>query len=388
MISGAAIVAENLAKQMAAHGHQVLVIAASDKTHPYVTIAENLTILRLQAYPNPLRVGQRFLIYPRKTVLCALRQFQPDIIHSHDPLQMGLLGLEYTRQIHIPSVLTTHQLPWFAASYLPRKISPLIEKPLWLYAHWLLNQFTAIVAPSQTIATLITQTTGHEVAVIGSGIDLKAFHPRLTPKEDIIVRQKWNLPPDLPLILHVGRLDTDKHVDRVIRAAALTLCESDAHLVIVGDGQQKAHLLQLCERLRIAHRVHFTGYIHVEQGLPEIYRLATLFVTASEIETQGIVLLEAAACGLPIAAVRATCIPEVVHHGVNGYLAEPGDSATLGKWMGEILQSSSLAQAMGKESRILAEKHGSRITLEKYAKFYRQLNPAFFYSSSALEQAI
>ncbi len=105
--------------------------------------------------------------------------------------------------------------------------------------------------------------------------------------------------------------------------------------------------MKLCESLGIADRVKFTGCISMQDGLPEIYRLANLFVTASEIETQGIVLFEAAASGLPIAAVRATCIPEIVHHGVNGYLAESGDIHVLENNIRILLKDPLKARIMG-----------------------------------------
>ena len=166
--------------------------------------------------------------------------------------------------------------------------------------------------------------TGLHADAISYGLDLKTFHPP-HPDERTDTRQKWNLPLHVPLILHVGRLDTDKHVDRVILAAAQAMQHSDAHLLIVGDGRQKRHLMQLCRDLKIEERVHFTGYVSIEQGLPELYRVAHMFVTASEIETQGIVLLEAAASGLPLIAVHATCIAEIVYDGANGYLTNAGD---------------------------------------------------------------
>jgi glycosyltransferase involved in cell wall biosynthesis len=169
-------------------------------------------------------------------------------------------------------------------------------------------------------------------------------------------------------------LDTDKRVDRVILAAARVMRESAAHLIVVGDGQQKKYLIQLCKNLGIAERVHFTGFVLTGQGLPEIYRMANLFVTASEIETQGIVLLEAAASELPLVAVRATCIPEIVHHEINGYLAEPGDIHALAESMGRILKNPRLASAMGKQSRTLAERHDAQIKLEKHEKLYQQLS--------------
>jgi 1,2-diacylglycerol 3-alpha-glucosyltransferase len=378
MISGAAFFARDLAEAMARRGHQVLVIAASDKKHPYLDQKENLAVLRLRSFFNPMRVGQRFLPYPRRGVMKALREFQPDVIHMHEPLQMGLLGLEYAKRAKIPTTLTLHQLPWFVASYLPERIRPFVEAILWTYARWLLKQFTSIIAPTQTISTIVSQMTGLDTNVIGYGLDLDTFHPPLTPDRESAARQKRNLPPDTPLMLHVGRLDTDKRVDRVILAAAQVMRESAAHLIVVGDGQQKNYLIQLCRNLGIAERVHFTGFVLAGQGLPEIYRMADLFVTASEIETQGIVLLEAAASGLPLVAVCATCIPEIVHHEVNGYLAEPGDIHALAASISKILDNPRLASAMGKQSRTLAEKHDAQIKLEKHENLYQHLSQGLF----------
>jgi glycosyltransferase involved in cell wall biosynthesis len=375
MISGAAMFAHQLAEAMAERGHQVLVIAASDRDDAYVTSIGNLTVLRLQSHHNPLRVGQRFLLYPRRATLKALHEFQPDVIHAHEPLQMGNLGLEYAQHASIPITLTNHQLPWFAASYLPDKfgIREFVENALWKYARWVLPQFTSIIAPSRTISDLITKKTGVGSQTIGYGMDLDLFHPPLGGAEEAGIRARLNLPPNIPIILHVGRLDTDKCVDRVVLASALILRKTDAQLLIVGDGSQKPALMKLCESLGIADRVKFTGCISVRDGLPEIYRIASLFVTASEIETQGIVLLEAAASGLPIAAVNATCIPELVQHGVNGYLAEPGDITALANNIRVLLLDSPKARAMGKAGRALVESHTAQHSLDLHEKFYQEL---------------
>jgi glycosyltransferase involved in cell wall biosynthesis len=148
---------------------------------------------------------------------------------------------------------------------------------------------------------------------------------------------------------------------------------SDAHLLLVGDGREKAALVRLCKSLGIETRAHFPGFITTKQGLPEVYRLARLFVTASEIETQGIVLLEAAASGLPIAAVRATCIPEIVHHGENGFLSEPGDLNTMALSITTLLQNPALAKRMGQASHRLVQVHDQRTTMNLHENLYRQL---------------
>ena len=371
MISGAAISAQQTAESLVARGHQVLVIAASEREYPYHIYRDNFTILRLRSIKNPMRVGQRMLAFPRTATMNALRRFRPDIIHVHEPIQMGPLALAYARRAQIPVVFTAHQLPWFVASYFPNPFKPLVEKILWMYARWVLGRYSSIITPTQTIAEVVKRMTGLTPKVVSNGLDLQTFHPPLSSDDRSASRQKWNLPPRVPLLLHTGRLDPDKSVDQVIRGAAQPIRESEAHLAIVGDGCEKQTLIQLCKDLGIEHRVHFLGFVSVEDGLPEIYRMADVFVTASEIETQGLVLLEAAASGLPIVAVDATCIPEIVHDHVTGFLAEPGDIDTLSNAIIALMNNPKWARTMGREGHILAEEHDLHTACTLHEKLYR-----------------
>ena len=278
MISGASIAAGELAEEMAGRGHTVLVIAASEREYAYTHIEGNLTVVRLSSLNNPLRVGQRILITPRRMVLENLQDFQPDLIHVHEPFQLGLLGLQYAKQHHIPIILTTHQLPWFIASYMPDKfhIREWVEKTLWLYASWLLKRFSSVIAPTKTVSRIIKNKTGVKPMTIHYGIDLLTFHPHAGMAEKYETRIQYRLPSNAPVILHTGRLDTDKLVQRALLAAAETISHSDAHLLIVGDGNQKRHLMGLCRSLGIESRAHFTGFIsdkrELAKGKDEIRR--------------------------------------------------------------------------------------------------------------------
>jgi len=373
MISGAAISAQQTAESMAKRGHQILVIAASDREYPYHTYKENITVLRLRSHKNPFRVGQRLMLYPHNRVMRLLKQFQPEVIHAHDPLQMGMLALEYASRARIPVTLTTHQLPWFVASYLPKQLKPIIEMVLWTYARINLKRYTSIISPTQTIAEIIERKTGLKPNVISYGLDLQTFRPPLPSDPEPAACSRLNLPVNVPIILHVGRLDTDKSVDKVIRAAASAILKSEAHLLVVGDGCQKNPLVRLCRELGIEKRVHFTGFIP-PAGLPEIYRMANIFVTASEIETQGIVLLEAAASGLPIVAVNATCISETVHNNVNGFLVEPGDVTALDHAITSLLNHPNRACTMGRKGRMLVEGHGIQNTWALHESLYKDMS--------------
>lgn len=352
MISGAAISAQQTAEAMAQRGHQVLVVAASDREFAYHTYKDNITVLRLRSFNNPLRVGQRLIANPRFKVIKALKQFKPDVIHTHELIQMGSLALNYAKRRHIPVTVTAHQLPKFVASYLPKPLKSITEKTLWKYARISLKRYSSVITPTKTVARIIEEQTGLKPNVISYGLDTQTFHPPHSSDDGTVSRHKLNLPLNVPLLLHVGRLDSDKSVDNVIRAAAPAVRASEAHLLIVGDGCQKSRLIQLCRELGIEKKVHFTGFI-TPSSSPEVYRMANVFVTASEIETQGIVLLEAAASGLPIVAVNATCIPEVVQDQFNGFLVAPGDNRAFSKALLTLINDPKGSCEMGLNGRIL-----------------------------------
>lgn len=373
MISGAAIVVESLAQAMVARGHEVLVLAASDRGPMYRTDAQRLSVVRLQSLHNPFRVRQRFLLCPGHSMMKRLHAFKPEIIHVHEPLQLGWLSLKYAKRAGIPVVLSLHQTPAIVASYLPKLLRPPANAVLWMYARWFGRKFSSVITPTQTTSRLFARMTDVPADTISSGVDLQTFHPALPGRNGTVTRQMWNLPLSAPLLLHVGRLDLEKQVERVIQASARMLRQTGAHLVLVGDGSQKEMLLHLCQELDITDRVHFAGFVPVPAGLPELYRTASLFVTASEIETQGIVLLEAAASGLPLVAVRATCIPEIVHDEVNGFLVEPGDISGMAHAMTLLLKDSSLAERLGRASRSLAEDHRKQSTLDAHEALYREI---------------
>jgi glycosyltransferase involved in cell wall biosynthesis len=302
-------------------------------------------------------------------VIKALEEFRPDILHVSDPIQFAMPGLKYSHWKKIPGVFSIQQLPWFLSIYLPNVpgLRYMLEKILWAYGKWLCHQFDAVTTPTRTIAKIVDTKTGVTPHAISSGVDLELFKPA-TPgmHPDLALRQKVGIPENVPIILYVGRLDRDKEVDVAIRVCARAMDQTNAHLLIVGDGHERARLTHLCYSLGIGPKSHFTGFISSADGLADIYRLANVFVIGSQIETQGIVLLEAAASGLPIVAINATCVPEIVVHNANGYLVQPGCTEDMGNHIIQLIQNPGPAVEMGRSGRKLVLKHSIQQTLETY----------------------
>ena len=133
MISGAAIVVKQLAEGVAACGHKVLVISASDNSQSGNVTNGNLSHKKLRSYPNPLRVEQNFVLWERKEIIVSLKAFNPDLLHIHDATLTGVAGLKASQELDIPTVFTVHALPWLVTDYFPDipGLQPAIEKGLY-----------------------------------------------------------------------------------------------------------------------------------------------------------------------------------------------------------------------------------------------------------------
>ena len=173
-------------------------------------------------------------------------------------------------------------------------------------------------------------------------------------------------------MLYIGRVDPEKSISNVIKAFAKALKKvPDAEMVIVGDGIDVNHLKNLVSELEISDKVNFTGKI-MPPELVEIYRSGTLFATASETETQGIVLIEAAATGLPLIAVDKGAVSELCQNGRNGELCQPGDIDGIAKAMVKILSSEELQKKYSEGSIEVSKMHDLNRTLSRFEEIYHE----------------
>lgn len=379
MVSGAALVVWRLAEGMAARHHDVLVLAASDRGQPYSHEAEDgwLRVARLRAWPNPFRVGQRFLVWPQRAITEELREHRPHLIHLHDYSTAGWVGLRVGRALGVPVVLTLHQLPWFISAYLPDwpRLRALAEMLAWRHLHRFVPQCAATISPSQMIADIVRTNIGLRPTPLTNGVELLRFSPHSADNDERArLLRKYELDPAVPLLLHVGRIDADKRVDLVLRAVAKVVQTTPAQLLIAGDGTQRAAMERLSQTLGIRAACRFPGFVEAGGDLPGLYRLAEVFVTASEVEIQSSVVLEAAASGVPVVTVRASSMAEFVEDGVTGYLVEPRDVARLADRLLTVLQQPpDHRQAMRQAALALARQHSIQSALTAHEQFYKRL---------------
>ena len=400
MTNGVAVFAKNLAEGLSKAGHEVLVLCPSFKGRYYrhTDPETGVTTVHLKSKRFPLYPDQIEKVPEKKTVLGmpiprfvyktgiwfpwnpydkveeVLNEFQPDVIHLQTAEVLALAIMKYQRKYDVPLVSTGHAYPDNITGQF-KALKP-VKKPVdamlrTYMASFLKHSEYATMPTEMAIDDLVPQNRRRfkvTVEPLSNGIDLKCFKKR-KPKASVMA--KYGLKEGRPRLINVGRVDPEKSIDNVIEAFALALKKMpEAELVIVGDGIAKSDLVKMVKKMGLEENVKFTGRVMLPD-LVDLYLSADAFVTASETETQGIVLIEGAACGLPLIAVDAGAVKELCQNHKNGILCEPGNTEQIARAMVKILSDESLREKYSEASLEIAKKHDLRRTLNRFIEIYQ-----------------
>jgi 1,2-diacylglycerol 3-alpha-glucosyltransferase len=371
-LSGVTLVVQKLARALVRKGHEVMIITGSELAEPYEDEDEGVHLVRVRSVPNPFWEEAPLPFVRPKRLQEMIAEFQPDILHVHEPALLAMelvrlkqdLGLPLLASCYYVPRFITHYLTWMGQSYEG------VETVGWLYSIWLYNQFDHVVfSTSAQRRFFLDKGLDVPTTIISNGVDTTRYHPANGQTSDVEAR--YGLPPR-PRILFVSRLAKDKEIDILIQAMPQVLAEKEAHLLLVGRGDDRPRLEDLTKELGLQEFVHFLGFVP-EEDLPALYWASDLFAIASTCEVQSLPTLQALATCLPVVAVDALALPELVYDGQNGFLVPPGDPKAIAKAILDILGDSDLAARMGQVGLVISQPHAEKHTFELYEGLYRQM---------------
>lgn len=328
-------------KELRNLGHQVSIFAPS-----YGNCQPQKDIYRFRSLRAPTFKEFALAVPLAPSLPRALRQMGIDLIHVHSPFLMGQLGARMARQLGLPLVATYHTLYEEYVHYFP--LAPgLLRHAVRHYTISFCNRCQLVITPTDTIRAYLQENgVKAPVASIPTGIELERFE-NLDP---VWLRRHLLLSPEDIILLHVGRLGKEKNISFILQVFAMVHQQAPAtHLILVGSGPLKETLESQARSLGISQAVTFAGSFPFEQ-MPAVYAGADLFIFASVTETQGLVIAEARAAGLPVVAVRAYGVQEMVVDGKDGFLT-PLDMETFSARVEELVARPELRQQMGEEAR-------------------------------------
>ncbi|AKH97734.1 glycosyltransferase [Halanaeroarchaeum sulfurireducens] len=240
-----------------------------------------------------------------------------DVVHAHTPFLLGLSADRLARRESVPLVVSYHTPTAEYAEYLvPSWASSAVASLSRQYESWFLDRADLVLTPSAATASDVRRLTDAPVETHSNGVDVEFFRP--TDSASFIRRH--SIPDDRPIVGYTGRHGYEKNLDAIFEATA----DLDVTVVLAGDGPARESLEETAAALDVD--AIFLGFLERE-NLPAFYSTLDVFAFPSPVETQGLVALEANACGTPVVAVDSGALSATVEDGITGYHFGPGDVA-------------------------------------------------------------
>jgi 1,2-diacylglycerol 3-alpha-glucosyltransferase len=374
-LSGVTISTEALARGLVADGHDVLLVAprpARGAAHGTAGAAgpePRIAWLPSIQLPPPAPPGYRI---PARLWSGTLRQaidFDPQIVHAHSPFVSGWMARRVAERVGAPLVFTHHTRFTDYRHYLGPLARPgAAAMDAHLRRFW--SACAAVIAPGSDLAAEITDRLAGppppRVVWIPTGIEVGDI--ATMPPADPRALAGW--PADSLVIVSLGRLAREKSVDLLLDAFRVAAeLEGRLRLLLVGGGPRRAALEARAHQLGLARRVHLTGSLPRAEALA-LVRGADLFAFASHTETQGLVVAEALACGLPVVAVDAPGTHDAVRPGIDGVLVP---AASLGSALAELAADPRRRAEMATAAAAGAARFDRARRIGEVVKLYRQL---------------
>ncbi|MDZ4727762.1 MAG: glycosyltransferase [Leptospira sp.] len=391
---GVAVSIKNFSELLTLRGHEFTICAPRYGEDDFERMGDNIQVIRFRSGYLPSYPDIKVVLPSPGKIKKVIEEFKPDLIHIHTPGLLGLYAINAAERYGIPSIGTYHTLmaeqEMYVSFYRLFKMDKLFfkinkfkkklnideldkyvkfdnfnirKKIILKICNDLYNRCDVVISPSHLIKKqLIEYGINRPITVVSNGMDLKRFTGKVK-----------SLNKEAPKLLHVGRISYEKNCDVVINAFKLIL-ESfpQATLTIIGEGPAIESLQRQAEHLEIQSSVIFTGFVPNAE-LHNVYPKYDLFLTASTMETQGLVVLEAIACGVPAVGVDSFALPELIQDGKNGYIAPPFDVKRLAEMSIKLLSDEKQYKEFSKNSIAIASEHAMERCVDDMESVYEKV---------------
>ncbi len=299
-------------------GHKVIIVAPSFENMP-----ENETdVIRVPALQH--FNGTDFSVQlPIPGILHnSLKDFHPDIVHSHHPFLMGDSALRIAAEFKVPIVYTFHTYYERYTHYVPGD-SPALKRFVIALATGYANLCDHVFAPSKSVASeLVKRGVNTPVDVVPTGIELDEF--AIGNRNSF--RKSMGIASKSFVLGFVSRIAPEKNVEYLGEVVCSFLSDNkNSCFLMIGKGPSEDCIKKIFQKHNLQNRLFHPGAL-VSQSLIDAYHAMDVFVFASKTETQGLVLTEALAAGVPVVAVDGPGIGEIIKDFNNGRLLDTYDT--------------------------------------------------------------
>jgi 1,2-diacylglycerol 3-alpha-glucosyltransferase len=329
-------------------------------------------IVRVPGWQIPRDPEDR-LMHPR-ALAAALDRLDPadfDLVHIHTPFLAHRAGIRWARRHGLPCVETYHTLfEEYLHHYLPFLPKRLLATAARMISRKECNGVSAVIAPSSAMKqALLTYGVSSPIHIIPTGLRLADFSNCDGPA----FRARHGIASEHPVMAYVGRVAFEKNLDFLLQVTQQVRRHlPDVLFVIAGEGPARASLERAVAKRGLTNNVRFVGYLERRTELPACYCAADVFVFASKTETQGLVLLESMALGVPVVGLAEMGTKDVLQEG-QGCRIAPDDVEGFARVLTPLLEERAAAQTLGAAGKTYAANWGEARMGEAILALYHTL---------------
>lgn len=351
-VGGAETHVTDLIKGLTAKGHKVYLAVHGEKTKKIDALVE-------EQWSFNFRSANIFqYIKVAKELVKLIKEKKIDVIHGHQRTA-GYLASYIKRKIGIPFVVTIHD-PWNRA----------------LFKSYYGKIFDHVITVSEFLRRRFIADFGFnpdKVHTIYNAVDRERYNVDRYPEERLNkLREEIGIKSNEKVVSLIARLYESKGQQYLIAAVKIVAPKyPNVKILLVGSGDHEERFRKQVAEQGLNDQVIFTGY---REDIPELIGISDIVVRPSDMEGFPINMLEAMLMRKPVIATRIAGVPEMITHGENGFMMEPGDIEKLAEYILMILLDEKLGKQMGaRGEQIVLEKFTLQSLITKVENLYASL---------------
>ena len=358
-VNGVVTTLGKLVDYLSVCGHQVLLAVPRFNGNRRRTGVVEFRALPFPPYPEVPFMLPHWRFHRRE--FAEVEAFKPDLVHLMSPAVMAYFGQIWARRRGCP-VVASYETDLIG--YMDYYHVGMFKEPVWRYFRWLFNNCQRTYVPSLDTRRLLESNGICRVDVFDRGVDCVHFHPEKRSEQ---LRKSLGVEPGGILLLYVGRLSKEKNLQLLLNWF-LSSCSRlpNMHLVITGDGPLRGRLARDFSDPRIT----FNGWKKGEE-LATLFASADIFTLPSSTETLSLVSMEAMASGVPVVAMNAGGVRNVIEHERTGLLA--GSAQEFQVFLHRLIENVGLRSQLGRSARGYAESKTWTHAFENLERSYQQV---------------
>ena len=366
--SGVVVSTMRFAKLLHERGHNVIFIGARSNEYKGNSFHNGIKAYRFRSIPVPKSNGWNLAFPTVKELKNIFKEENIDIVHIILPMSGSIMAIKAAHSLGIKIIAHSHSQPENLFMDAPKIIQPILNN-LWnSYLAWTYGKAESLIYPSEMARSLLDKLSNKKQSsyIISNGINTKDFKPLPIGDFD----EKFNIPKNTVKLLFVGRLFPEKSIDTIIKAVPYIIKKhSNTHIMIVGGGHLKPKLEKLALDLGVTKFITFLGLISEEDKILA-YNSCDIFILPSLAELEGMVVLEAMACGKPIIISDSEMSASRFFVDNNGFLFETKNSQDLAEKAIKLISDVDNRERMGKISLEKSKNYDIEKSVDKLEEVY------------------